>query len=656
MATVFSDWVSALNKLNSSVSKDLEEIRKQKAEIQQIKEDIYARLSEDKYIRNDKRIILSAPEVIIGNVDANGMLFGDTGTVIIRGGTVSLEGSGDSGSVSTRASVISQVAVDPGADGIQEAVLSNSTIINQAKNIVIQSNESEGYFSQLPISTGGTGVRIHADENIDIDVSKSVEVRGNAIKGMLDALNKEKTSLTLDSTKMMADVTSITAEMELLLASEDILNASEVLTRTNVLDLDAAQDKFEALVPVMHNALDGCIKTMCRLAEVDRRITALKAEQTKLNSAKSNFKKEAINTHLSLRAESMDIEAVDGDGNIRDTKEAMINVQTGRIDVKMQKADGSLIDDSFLNVATKDVRFNTANPKLDDKGNGDLPVVGGFHVSAKSVVFDAVDNSTKDGKMEEKEQTKDSFFAVRAQDTSFRSVDNKEKKTTGSMVIGAEKIMMGSLDKDGNASGSLNVISKDMALTSQDKDQNATGSLDIKVAKTDVAAVDKSGKALGQIVLNGKDVFVKSMDVDDKGKDKNLAAGGNMVLVAEKMFVGRTAKKNTAKQVQISAEKTGLFGSSTTEVQQGEGKSLVQLDGGNLSMSGSKTQVYGATTVNGKAEFKADVKAPKLTADNLEAKTSFKSSNISDGIPIPGAPSTASLSAKLKEADAPEAK
>ena len=194
MATVFSDWVSALNKLNSSVSKDLEEIRKQKAEIQQIKEDIYARLSEDKYIRNDKRIILSAPEVIIGNVDANGMLFGDTGTVIIRGGTVSLEGSGDSGSVSTRASVISQLAVDPGADGIQEAVLSNSTIINQAKNIVIQSNESEGYFSQLPISTGGTGVRIHADENIDIDVSKSVEVRGNAIKGMLDALNKEKTS------------------------------------------------------------------------------------------------------------------------------------------------------------------------------------------------------------------------------------------------------------------------------------------------------------------------------------------------------------------------------------------------------------------------------------------------------------------------------
>ena len=128
-----------------------------------------------------------------------------------------------------------------------------------------------------------------------------------------------------------------------------------------------------------------------------------------------------------------------------------------------------------------------------------------------------------------------------------------------------------------------------------------------------------------------------------------------MVLVAEKMFMGRTAKNNTAKVVQISADKTGLYGNSTTEVQQGDGKSMVQLDSGNLSISGSKTQLYGDTTVNAKAEFKADVKAPKLTADNLEAKTSFKSANISDGFAVPGAPSTASLSAKLKEEDAPEA-
>lgn len=656
MATDLTKWAGALSKLQASVTKDLAEIRKQKAEIQQLKDEIYSRLSETLYIHNDKRIILSAPEVIIGNVDANGMLYGDTGTVVIRGGSVNLEGSGDRGSVNTKASLISQKAVDPGADGVQEAVLANSMIINQAKNIVIQSNESEGYFSQLPVTAGATGVRIHADENLEIDVTKSVEVRGKAIEEQLKALNKDKTALTLDGTKRIASVTALTTEMEAFLAAADLLNDNELLTRTNVLDLDAAQDKFEAMVPSLHNALEGCINTLSTLAETNRRIKALEAEQKKLNSAKSKFTKETINTHLVLRAERMDIESVDGDGNIRDTKEAIINVQTGKVRINTRKADGSLIDDSSVMIATKDMSIDLTNPKLDDKGNGDLPTVGNFQVKAKSMSFGAVDKTTKDGKIEEKEQTKGSSFFVRTENMGFVSSDVKEKKSTGSFLVGAEKTSIGSSDKDGNASGSFNVLAKEMAMTSIDKDQNATGSLNVKVEKMGVAAVDKGGKALGQIVLNGKDVFVKSMDVDDKGKDKNLAAGGNMVMVAEKMFVGRTAKKNTAKQVQISAEKTGIHGISTTEVQQGEGKAIVQLDGGNLSVSGSKTQIYGATTVNAKAEFKADVKAPKLTADNLEAKTSFKSSNISDGIPIPGAPSTASLSAKLKEADAPEPK
>ena len=81
---------------------------------------------------------------------------------------------------------------------------------------------------------------------------------------------------------------------------------------------------------------------------------------------------------------------------------------------------------------------------------------------------------------------------------------------------------------------------------------------------------------------------------------------------------------------------------------------MVQLDGGNIAIGGSKVQFYGDNTMNGKTDFKGDVTAPKLTADNLEAKTSFKSKNISDGIAVPGAPSTAKLSAKLKEDDAPE--
>lgn len=656
MATVLKDWVAALNKMQACVTKDLAEIRQQKMEIQRLKDDIYSRLSEGNYIRNDQRIILSAPEIVIGNVDDHGMLFGDSGSVVVRGGSVNLEGSGDMGSVSTKAPYISQIAIDPGADGIQQAVVTNSSIVSQAKSIVIQSNESEGFFSQPPISTGNTGVRIHADDHLEIDVSKSVKALGDNIKGILAALEKEKTRLTLEVPRKIAAVTALTTEMETLFTASDLLNAGELMTRTNVLDLSDAQDQFEAMVPMMHNALEGCIKTISILAETNRRIKALQEEQKKLDAAKSDFEKEGIDTRLTLRAESMNIESVDGDGNIRTTKEAAINVQTGRVNISTRKADESLIEDSGVHIATKDVIINTTDPKLDKDGNGELPVKGSFIVNAKNVLFNSIDAKCDNGKIEVKEQTKGSSFNVRAENTSFYSTNIEEQKTTGKLYIEVEDVKVTSTDKDKNTTGKLNVQMNEMTMTSIDKDKNATGTLDVKVEKTNVAAVDKDSKATGQIVLNGKDVFVKSMDTDDKGKDKNLAAGGNMILVAEKMFMGRTAKKNTAKQVQISADKTGLYGTSTTEVQQGEGKAIVQLDGGNLSVSGSKTQIYGETTVNAKAEFKADVKAPKLTADNLEAKTSFKSSNISDGIAIPGAPSTASLSAKLKEDDAPEPK
>jgi len=252
-------------------------------------------------------------------------------------------------------------------------------------------------------------------------------------------------------------------------------------------------------------------------------------------------------------------------------------------------------------------------------------------------------------------QTKDSLFSVRMENMSFISRD-VDGNSTGNFCVLAENEIHQSYDKDGNATGSFDVLAKDMQLSAEDKEGTAIGSLTVKTENMVLASTDKSGKAVGQFILNSKDVFVKSMDADDKGADKSLAAGGNMVLVAEKMFVGRTDKDNTSKELQISSDKTGIYGKTTAEMQQGDAKAVVQLDGGNVALSGSKAEFYGDNTINGKSDFKADVTMKKLTADNIEAKTSFKSKNISDGIAVPGAPSSAKLSAKLKEADAPKAK
>lgn len=612
--TIFSNWLSALKDLQSSVSKDLSEIRRQKAEIQQLKADILNEVARGRFIRDNERLVLSAPEIVIGNVDASGMLYGDGGTIVIRGQRLAMEGVGEHGSVETRAPLIAQTAVDPGPDGIEEVVRGQSAIVSQARHITLQSNEAQtdGYFSRPATTAGASGVRIHADEQIDIDASKSVENRKEAIENSLSAVKQEAQSLNSDAVSAMMNITGIVANMELLLKKQDLLEGDEMLMRANVTQLDSLTQEFKDQLPYAYSALESTIATLSRLAETKRRQKALEDEKKAVEDISDDFEKQATGAFLSVTAEQMTFASKDGDNNIRENPEAGISVQTGRVSVTTYKKDGSLIDDSRVHIATHDVEISTVNPKLKEEGkrDGDYLSEGSVRINSKDVSIAAIDYSVDGGKYEVKGQTKDSWFGVHAENMSMMSID-----------------------KDGNTTGSLNVAAENLALSARDKD----------------------GKASGQLVANAKNIFVRSMDTDKAGKeDKGLAEGGNMVILAEKMFVGRTNDDTLTKELQISADKTGIYGKTTAEMQQDGGKALLQLDGGNIALKGSKLEYYGDNTVNGKTEFKADVKAPKLVADNLEAKSSFKSSNISDGIAVPGAPSSAKLDAKLKENDAPE--
>ena len=80
----------------------------------------------------------------------------------------------------------------------------------------------------------------------------------------------------------------------------------------------------------------------------------------------------------------------------------------------------------------------------------------------------------------------------------------------------------------------------------------------------------------------------------------------------------------------------------------------MQLDGGKTAVGGDKTQIYGETTINAKTEVKGEVKAPKVSADSVEAKSALKSPNISDGMAAGAGGGGGSLSAKLKTEDAPK--
>ena len=636
--TIFSNWLTALQNLQSSVSKDLSEIRKQKAEIQQLKADILNEVARGKFIRDDERIVLSAPEIVIGNVDASGMLYGDSGTIIIRGQKLGLQGVGEHGSVETRAALISQTAVDPGPDGIEEVVRPQSAVITQAKHITLQSNEAEddGYFSRSATTTGATGVRIHADEEVEIDASQSVELRKEAIENRLNEVKQQAFDLSSEGLTTMAKITGTVAAMEVMLQGQDLINFDEYLMRVTVTILDDLTQVFNSQMPMAYDALENAISLMSRIAEINRRQKALEAEKKLVEDATEHFQEMETGARLTVTAEQMSIASKDGDNNIRENPAASISVQTGRLNITSYKKDGSLIDDSYVRIASHDVEISTVNPQLKEEGklDGDYVTDGSVQINSKNVSVTAVDYSISDDNYEEKEQTKGSSFSVRTENISMLSYDT-EGNSTGTWYVSAENMGQGSFDKDGNSTGTLNLSAEQMQL----------------------AALDKDAKASGQIMVNAKDVFVKSVDIDgSSGSDKGLAEGGNMVILAEKMFVGRTDDKTLTKELQISAEKAGVYAKETAEIQQDGGKAMVQLDGGNVAVKGSKAEFYGDNTVNGKTEFKADVKAPKLVADSLEAKSSFKSPNISDGFSTPSSPSSAQLNAKLKENDAPKQK
>ena len=100
MDYIFDDWKKILTDFQNTVSKDLAEIHKQKMAVQQMKTDIFERLDNGQYISDPRRIVLSAPEIVIGHVDKSGDLKGE-GRVIIRSSEVDVEGVGENGTIIT---------------------------------------------------------------------------------------------------------------------------------------------------------------------------------------------------------------------------------------------------------------------------------------------------------------------------------------------------------------------------------------------------------------------------------------------------------------------------------------------------------------------------------------------------------------------------
>ena len=652
---IFKQWKDVMDNFQKSVQKELEEIHQQKSAVQQMKSEIFKRLDGGKFYRDENRIVISAPQIVIGNVDYSGDLLGSMGEVIVKGSNVALEGVGSTGSITSRAPSIRQIAVNPGSDGQENVVEDLSEIVSQACDIVLQSDDAQDVFAEGPASAGRGGVRIHASSHMQIEAAVSSKKRKEEIEASVKALTSQISDMEKSMANQKKQVDGYFSYMEDLLKQNEKLNTDDLFTSSaNTLELNNVSDQIEKTLPLLYQTSVDFIKTISALAEANRKKKALEKEKGAIKEG-DDFKKNTTDADMTIAAEHINIATIDGDGYLHANPEAGISMRTPGLAISMLGDDGTTVENSSFSVLTENVAISTLKPS--DKGKKQT-ATGSVKISSKDVSIAAIDFETEgEGKpFVEKQLTADGKVSITAKTVEVSTanptnikVDDKGKKTggeykaEGDVIIKSKTLTMESLDyevKDGKL--------EKKALTKDSK-------LAIRTEKMDFMAADTEGKATGSISMNAKAVSMKSMDVDkEKLTDTALAAGSTMTLVSEKMYVGSKSKDIKSKKLQAQSEEMGLFADKTFEAQQGDGKAVVQLDGGNASVGGSKTQIYGDTTINAKAEVKGDLKAPKAVIDNLEAKSSLKSPNISDGMAMPGGGAGGSLSAKLKTEDAPK--
>ena len=640
MDFIFKEWQKKLSDFESSVKKDLAEIRKCKAEIQKMKQDTEFEKRRGRYIHDEERLILSAPEIIIGNVDDSGIHFDGTGSVVtVRGSQVNVQGIGKGGQVLTRSQSIRQIAEDPGCDGLEHVVGTRSEVVSQARHIVLHSQADEGVFSEEPsYPKGSTGVRIHADEKIEVDASVSAENRREQLLKLYEKLKSDQIELEQKSARHKTSLELMVTLMEKLLGDKKKISEKDKAVRACYEDMEKLNGQIEELSLSLSEEVCSYADILSVLSETSRQLKCVETQQKNVKDAEK-FKKETTGTSVAVTGEVISLESRDGDGHLRENKEAKIQVMGRMMELLAQKDDHSLMDDGQVSLAAKTVvvdqqDFN--NAKYDDNGNlesAEYPVEGTFAVKAKNIYMGAIDQELKDGVIRDKEQGKDGFITLQAQhinvDTSkVQNTDyDKEGNQTkgeyladGEVTINSKTITMGAVDSDYDANDPH--LRKEKALT-----EGASIKLRSECMTLDASTTD--GKATGIVNLNAKNVNLLSMDFGDNSQ--SLTEKGKIQATAERIYLGESKDESLmSHKVQAWAEKITLLGSKVMQAIQGDKKSednaFLLLKDQEAKLKGKKSELHGPTEVVG------DITLHKTTVGDFEIKGELKSNYIGGGV------------------------
>lgn len=604
--TILSDYYELIVKYKGLAEAAQKELNECKQEMRQMKADIMNRINDGQYLWDSKRIVISAPEIIIGNVTKNGELI-DGGKVLIVGNTIGVNGAGPAGSIIVKAPAISQIAVNPGNDGTTDIVEPISTITNIARNIHIDSQSpktAEGYGATFIPTGSHNGVSILSDSNIHIAATQSHKTKKDMINKYKKTLEDSKKDFSDSIDPYLADMMEIKTRIELEAGMSWDLAAQDDLTKTNILALDELNSKAMIGTSTFLREAYSVSYNIASLAEYNRKIACLQKELEEIDKVDDDkFKKDSTKTGLRIESENISILSSDGDGTIRTNPEAGILVQGNNISLKSLTEQGKLtpteakgsvsINSRNINLMTYDI-----DSPVYDNGNlksAKYPVVGTVNISSKKVNVTAMDlEQTDKNKYKEAKLTEGSEVNIRAEKVKVKTI-NEQGKSVGKFSVNSQKISMKSTD--------------------------------IKEYKPEI-------------------------ELDDQGNHKpkemhseKVAADSEMLLLSNKINIGFKKEKITTNRIDLySKEDCNLL--SEKKIAMGINKESDDSSSAGIMVTDSMTKVFntkktrimgkGGITVNGETSFESKVKGKTVEVENLNASKAVKAPNITDGILIDG--------------------
>lgn len=526
-------WEERLNNFKQALDKELQDIQQCKAELAEIQKEVQESLSGIRYIREEGRLVLSAPEIVIGDVDPLGVLGPRYSKVIIRGNEVKVEGTSR---ILNRAPEIHSLAEHPGRDGQESTLPYHSEIVQVARNVLVNGVNDAEVINPNRDMVSRPGVAITSRGSIDVNASVSCEYETQQLDQAIQALKNQKCQTDKQIADIEKEVKAASMELDLLLKLPDV-NVSDTLVRVNYLDISELHEEYNQKVKRMCEKCMAYYSALATQADTNLRIAALEKQKETVKGRKANFEEQTTGSSIYLQSERIRLDTRDGDYHTRTNPEAGFFVNSSHISLTSYMDDWKTIEESYLYVGTQKATISTQNCNYSDgqKGDGEWTTEGEVNIFSKNVHIQAVDADLKEFEPTEKALTSESQLTIRMEQTQLQATDT-EGKATGLIDMNAKNLRLKSMDVD-KESG------EDSALAQGSQLQLLSESMFIGSTE------EKQQTLLAQVAADRLKLFAKTENEWQLDEDKGLLRfkGGTATFSSKGLeFWGKTTFNDQA--------------------------------------------------------------------------------------------------------------